>query len=254
VSAKLRTASRVAGAAEPSPRMRDRLNLFAVALAAACALAAPAAASSAGGTAAETGAPSRSATGGLSTTFRAPSHAVARRVARRAKAKRRMPKAVKPVTPRPKPKSQRTPAPVANAGHFFPVAGPHTFGGAGARFGAGRAGHIHQGQDVTASTGTPLRAITAGTIIYRSFQAGGAGHYIVLHSSVDGRDYVYMHLRDAALYGTGAPVRGGQVLGYVGATGDATGPHLHFEIWVGGWYAKGGAPIDPLPDLTRWDA
>jgi murein DD-endopeptidase MepM/ murein hydrolase activator NlpD len=45
----------------------------------------------------------------------------------------------------------------------------------------------------------------------------------------------------------------GQALGQVGATGDASGPHLHFEIWDGPWFA-GGQPIDPLPFLVRWDA
>ena len=44
----------------------------------------------------------------------------------------------------------------------------------------------------------------------------------------------------------------GQQLAQVGATGDASGPHLHFEIWIGGWYARGGEPIDPLPQLQRW--
>ena len=135
---------------------------------------------------------------------------------------------------------------------FDPSTGWHTYGGAGARFGAARTGHIHQGQDVLAATGTPLVAVTAGTVSYRAYQAAGAGYYVVLHGN-DGRDYVYMHLREAALYGAGTPVTRGRVLGYVGATGDAQGPHLHFEIWVGGWYAKGGAPVDPLPYLRAWD-
>ena len=47
-------------------------------------------------------------------------------------------------------------------------------------------------------------------------------------------------------------MRTGQRLAEVGHTGDATGPHLHFEVWVGGWQV--GHPIDPLPLLLRWDA
>ncbi len=39
-----------------------------------------------------------------------------------------------------------------------------------------------------------------------------------------------------------------------GQTGDATAPHLHFEMWVGGWQAAGGHPIDPLPYLEAWEA
>ena len=47
--------------------------------------------------------------------------------------------------------------------------------------------------------------------------------------------------------------RRGQPLGRVGSTGSATGPHLHFEIWEGGWRDRGGHPIDPLPQLLAWD-
>jgi murein DD-endopeptidase MepM/ murein hydrolase activator NlpD len=50
----------------------------------------------------------------------------------------------------------------------------------------------------------------------------------------------------------GQRVSTGQRLGDVGSTGDATGPHLHFEVWVGGWYT-GGHPIDPLPILRGWE-
>ena len=53
----------------------------------------------------------------------------------------------------------------------------------------------------------------------------------------------------------GAALTPGQPFAQVGATGDASGPHLHFEIWPDGWYAsKASQPIDPLPQLQAWAA
>jgi murein DD-endopeptidase MepM/ murein hydrolase activator NlpD len=66
-------------------------------------------------------------------------------------------------------------------------------------------------------------------------------------------DYGYMHLRAPALVKEGERVRTGQVIGYVGDTGDASACHLHMELWTApGWYA-GGHPYDPLPSLHSWD-
>ena len=134
----------------------------------------------------------------------------------------------------------------------FPVRGPFSFGGPDARFGAGRTGHIHQGQDVVAASGQAIVAPVTGTIVWQANQPAGAGYYLVEHGS-DGRDYVFMHLlRGSELDGVGDAVRAGEQIAQVGATGDASGPHLHFEIWVGGWQQRGGQPIDPLPQLRRW--
>lgn len=138
--------------------------------------------------------------------------------------------------------------------HRFPVDGPFSFGSTGARFGAGRDGHTHQGQDVVADSGTPLVAPYGGKVSWVDYQAGGAGYYVVLDSD-DGNDYVFMHLlKGSTLVKSGQRVATGQRLGLVGATGVATGPHLHFEIWVGGPWQFGGHPIDPLPTLQSWYA
>ncbi|MFT4049334.1 MAG: M23 family metallopeptidase [Solirubrobacterales bacterium] len=138
--------------------------------------------------------------------------------------------------------------------HRFPVVGKFSFGGEGAKFGAGRPGHIHQGQDVVADSGTPVVAPYGGTISYVAYQAGGAGYYVVEHAD-DGRDYVFMHfLKDSTVVKLGDQVKTGQRLGLVGATGDASGPHLHFEVWTGGAWQFGGKPVDPLPLLKSWYA
>jgi peptidoglycan hydrolase-like protein with peptidoglycan-binding domain len=136
--------------------------------------------------------------------------------------------------------------------HVFPILGPHDYGGAGSRYGAPRGDHIHGGQDVSAAEGTPLVAVTNGSISYRQYQAGGGGNYVVMQGD-DDYDYVYMHLRDPALVGPGTRVRVGQRIGYVGSTGHSSGPHLHFEMWTAHWF-DGGHRFDPLPYLQRWDA
>jgi murein DD-endopeptidase MepM/ murein hydrolase activator NlpD len=136
--------------------------------------------------------------------------------------------------------------------HDFPVAGPYSYGGADARFGAPRSGHVHQGQDILAAAGTPVVAPHGGTISWRANQPNGAGFYVVLDSLEGPLNYVFMHLmRGSILVRVGDRVRTGQQLGSVGRTGEASTPHLHFEVWQGPWYA-GGHPIDPLPLLKAW--
>jgi murein DD-endopeptidase MepM/ murein hydrolase activator NlpD len=146
-----------------------------------------------------------------------------------------------------------SPAQTAAEGAVFPVTGPHSFGDAANRFGAGRAGHTHQGQDVLASEGLAVVAPLAGTIITTGYQAGGAGWYVAEHGA-NGLDFFFAHCQAGSLAAsTGQAVVAGQALCKVGQTGDATGPHLHLEIWVGGWRATAGRPIDPLAYLQAWD-
>jgi murein DD-endopeptidase MepM/ murein hydrolase activator NlpD len=137
-------------------------------------------------------------------------------------------------------------------GYAFPVLGGHDFGTGGARFGAGRSGHTHQGQDVMAGCGTPLIAARGGRVQYSGYQYA-AGNYVVIDGKGTPNDFMYAHLAEPSPLQTGDTVRTGQPIGIVGDTGDATACHLHFEIWAApGWY-EGGAPFDPLPELEKWD-
>jgi murein DD-endopeptidase MepM/ murein hydrolase activator NlpD len=135
----------------------------------------------------------------------------------------------------------------------FPIAGAWSIGGADSRFGAGRPGHIHQGQDLMAAAGTPLVSPVASSVYWIAFQKGGAGQYVVLRG-MDGRDYVFMHLIKGSVSASeGQALGAGQQFGLVGSTGSSSGPHLHFEIWPDGWYSgRDSRPIDPLPQLLTW--
>jgi murein DD-endopeptidase MepM/ murein hydrolase activator NlpD len=136
--------------------------------------------------------------------------------------------------------------------YAFPAPDTHSFGGAGARFGAPRSGHTHQGQDVIGACGTRIFVAQGGTLTVKAYQAGGAGNYVVVHG-ISGTDTVYMHMKKPSWAVQGQVVYTGQVIGKVGATGAAAGCHLHFEHWTApGWY-QGGSPYDPLPELTYWD-
>ena len=137
--------------------------------------------------------------------------------------------------------------------HRFPVRGRHDYGGAGAVFGAGRAGHSHQGHDVFAKCGTRMVAARGGRVKFEQYHAA-AGHYIVIDGAGTDLDYAYMHLAEPSPFQPGDRVYTGQQIGAVGDSGNAQGCHLHFELWSApGWY-DGGEPFDPLPALQAWDS
>lgn len=89
---------------------------------------------------------------------------------------------------------------------------------------------MHNGIDIAGVAGSPVRAVTRGTIETSTYSPS-AGNYVVLLGS-DGVRYAYMHL-DRVYVSAGAAVERGQHLGTVGATGTVTGPHLHFEVLQG---------------------
>ena len=92
---------------------------------------------------------------------------------------------------------------------------------------------MHKGVDFAAPTGTPIYAAGDGTIDFAG-RKNGYGNYIALrHSGEIKTAYAHMY-RFAAGMKRGARVKQGEVIGYVGATGRATGPHLHYEVVVNG--------------------
>jgi murein DD-endopeptidase MepM/ murein hydrolase activator NlpD len=105
----------------------------------------------------------------------------------------------------------------------------------------------HLGVDYAAPTGTPVWATTAGRVSYVG-PRGGAGNAVILDHA-GGMSSTYMHLSKFAKgLAVGQQVRQKQVIGYVGMTGLATGPHLHFSVRVN------GAFVDPLKLKPTRDA
>jgi murein DD-endopeptidase MepM/ murein hydrolase activator NlpD len=117
----------------------------------------------------------------------------------------------------------------------WPVAAPigDSFGPRGNRF--------HAGLDVLAPLSTEVGAAAAGRVTYAGWLAGGWGNLVVVAHG-DGVRTMYAHLSSVAAR-VGERVSAGTVLGAVGATGDATGPHLHFEVRLR------GAAVDPRSAL-----
>ena len=122
----------------------------------------------------------------------------------------------------------------------FPLAWP-LLASAGDRFGP-RSDRFHAGVDLPAASRTPVIAAGAGRVVWAGLRAGGWGKLVIVAHGHGVRTF-YAHLSrvDVTL---GDVVSGGTVLGLVGATGDATGPHLHFEVRVR------GAAVDPLAALV----
>jgi len=102
-------------------------------------------------------------------------------------------------------------------------------------------GRTHQGVDMHAPNGISELAVVNGNVTYGDGGGGGMGAYI---AGDDGNRYVYYHL--SQYVGPPRHVTAGEVIGKVGATGDATGPHLHFEI-----HPFGGPVVDPYPTLQK---
>ena len=136
--------------------------------------------------------------------------------------------AAAPVPPSPPPSN-------AGSGIVCPVAGPHAFADT---WGAPRSGgRTHEGVDMMAPSGTPLVAVESGYAEFKTTRLGGNSVWV---NGGSGTRYFYAHL--SAWEGSSRNVSQGEVIGYVGATGNTTANHLHFEIHPGG-----GRAVNPYP-------
>jgi murein DD-endopeptidase MepM/ murein hydrolase activator NlpD len=117
------------------------------------------------------------------------------------------------------------------SGFIWPVNGP-VVSGYGMRW-----GRLHEGIDISASTGTPIWAAAAGTVIYAGW-LGGYGNLVVVDHG-NGLATAYAHA-SAILVAVGQQVAQGETVSLVGSTGNSSGPHLHFEVRVN------GVAVDPL--------
>lgn len=134
-------------------------------------------------------------------------------------------------------------------GFIFPVRGAHTYGDG---IGAPRAGHTHQGVDVFAACGTRMVAARGGRVQYNGYHSA-AGNYVVIDGKGSSIDFVYMHMVSPSPAKVGKTVKTGQFVGLVGESGNASGCHVHYEMWgAPGWY-EGGSFLDPMPPLKKWD-
>jgi murein DD-endopeptidase MepM/ murein hydrolase activator NlpD len=151
----------------------------------------------------------------------------------------------KPAAPAPAKRVSRSKraaaADLGPGGYFCPVAGRRSFSD---DYGDARSGgRRHQGNDILAAYGTPLVAVTAGVVHTAYSSAGGISIYL---RGVDGVEYYYAHnSRNAA--SDGERVAAGEVIAYVGTTGNARGgpAHVHFERH------PGGRVVDPYSFLVR---
>jgi murein DD-endopeptidase MepM/ murein hydrolase activator NlpD len=136
-------------------------------------------------------------------------------------------------------------------GHIFPLHGtPHYYGDG---WGAGRG---HRGIDLfengfPSPCGAPVLAARGGTVKYKRSQAGAAGNYIVIDGNGTSRLYAYLHLQGKTLdsfVSKGSSVKTGEQIASMGASGNASACHLHFELWTSDWNQ-----YDPEPSVREWD-
>jgi murein DD-endopeptidase MepM/ murein hydrolase activator NlpD len=131
----------------------------------------------------------------------------------------------------------------------FPLPAKHSYGDG---FGADR---DHEGQDVFAKCGKKLLAVRGGRVQENDVHAA-AGNYVVIDGKGTRLDFMYGHMLRPSPLAEGARVRTGQLVGQVGQSGNASGCHLHFELWSAPGYYEGGQAMASvgsfLETLDAW--
>ena len=109
---------------------------------------------------------------------------------------------------------------------------------------------LHAGTDFAAPGGTPIYAAASGYVQVAGWSSGGYGNYVIIYHGKmsDGNTYstLYGHMRSVAT-SAGKYVKQGELIGYVGSTGNSTGNHLHLEVWKGGSKANAVNPRGYIP-------
>lgn len=109
---------------------------------------------------------------------------------------------------------------------------------------------LHAGIDLAAPAGTPIYAAASGYVQVAGWSSGGYGNYVIIYHGkmTDGNVYstLYGHMRSVAT-SAGRYVNQGDLIGYVGSTGNSTGNHLHLEVWKGGSKANAVNPRGYIP-------
>ena len=108
----------------------------------------------------------------------------------------------------------------------------------------------HRGTDFAAPGGTPIYAAASGYVQVAGWSSGGYGNYVIIYHGKmsDGNTYstLYGHMKSVAT-SAGKYVKQGELIGYVGSTGNSTGNHLHLEVWKGGSKANAVNPRGYIP-------
>ncbi len=111
-----------------------------------------------------------------------------------------------------------------------------------------RWGTFHWGVDLGAGMGAPIHAVTSGTVVSSGWIYDGYGIDTLIQNDAGYWSH-YAH-QSRTIVSAGQHIEAGEVIGFVGSTGQSTGPHLHFEIWTRGSWGSGNPQINPVQFLA----